>query len=112
MMGNFAKVLLGIFLITLTALSGIGTVMAGADTAEAEKYHADVITEIECSNYNDTVMASCAAQAANNGYELTIDPIRYDEAGNIQTAEVILKYKYEIPLFQISKQKEIRGFAR
>lgn len=111
-MGTFAKAMLGVFFLVLVTLSGIGTVMAGADTTKAQNYHADVIEEIECSNYNDAVIASCITQAEREGYELAITPVARDAAGNVQTAEVILKYDYGIELFQLSQKKSIRGFTR
>lgn len=111
-MGTLAKAFIGIFFLALAALAGIGTVMAGADASAAQNYHADVIEEIECSNYNDAVIDSCIQQAAAEGYGLTITPVLYDDMSNVQTAEVILTYQYGIKLFHLSQPKSIRGFAR
>lgn len=111
-MGTIAKAFLGIFFLLLVTLTGIQTVMGGTDTTEAQNYHADVITEIECSNFNPQVISTCISQAGQAGYELTITPITYDSSGSHQTAEVVLKYKYGIELLDLSEQKSIRGFAR
>ena len=43
---------------------------------------------------------------------LSITNCIYDENNNIQTAEVILKYTYKIPLLGISEIKTTRGIAR
>lgn len=111
-MGTIAKTMLGVFFLLLVLLTGVQTTMGGTDVTEAQNYHADVVTEIECSNFNPQVIAACIDQAAQEGYELTVTPVMYDESGNLQTAEVILKYRYGIKLLDISEQKSIRGFAR
>lgn len=111
-MGTIAKTLLGVFFIVLVSLTGIQTVIGGTDVTEAQNYHEDVITEIECSNFNPEVIAGCISQAAQNGYALTVTPVKYDEDGNMQTAEVILKYNYGIKILNLSQEKSIRSFAR
>lgn len=111
-MGTIAKTLSGVFFLLLVTLTGIQTVMGGVDAAEAQNYHADVVTEIECSNFNPRVISACISQAAQAGYELKVTPVVYDASGHQQTAEVVLRYKYGIKLLELSEPKSIRGFAR
>ncbi|MBD5556847.1 MAG: hypothetical protein HDQ95_16280 [Roseburia sp.] len=85
---------------------------ASSRAAAAREYKADVIAEIENSNFNPSVINSCIAQADAEGYTLQITPCTYDEDGCMQTAEVILSYSYELPIFGISETKSTRGIAR
>lgn len=85
---------------------------ASAQVAAAKEYKADVIAEIENSNFNPDVMDACIIQASQAGYTLDITSCIYDEDSNIQTAEVILSYSYELPVFGITQVKTTRGFAR
>lgn len=85
---------------------------ASGRAAAAREYKADVIAEIENSNFNPAVINSCISQASAEGYTLQVAPCTYDEDGIIQTAEVILSYSYDLPIFGISETKSTRGIAR
>ena len=50
-MGQVMKSYLGIFFLLVMGLVGIGIVAAGMEANAARNYHADVVTEIECSNF-------------------------------------------------------------
>lgn len=89
----------------------IGAVTAGSQVAAAKEYKADVISEIENSNFNPHVIAACVRQAADAGYGLEVK--NSAAAGSeVQTAEVILSYTYEFPVLGISQRKTTRGIAR
>lgn len=85
---------------------------ATAAMAEAKEYKAQVIAEIENSNFNPNVIAACVTQAQTAGYTLSVTSCTYDENYDIKTAEVILSYDYNLPLFGISETKTTRGIAR
>lgn len=87
------------------------TNVSGA-VAEAKEFKADVVAEIENSNFNPRVINACISQAQDAGYELQVINCTYDGRNNIQTAEVILIYKFKIPLLGISETKTTRGIAR
>ncbi len=110
-MGQVLKTYLGLFFLLLMGLVGIGVVAAGM-AAAARSYHADVISEIECSNFNAGVISACKSQAKNKGYELAVANMVYDAEQNQQMAEVILSYDYAIPVLNLVSGHEIRGFAR
>lgn len=109
-MGQVIKTYLGLFFLLLMGLVGIGVVTAGIQSAAARNYHADVINEIECSNFNDGVIAACKQQAKEAGYKLKIKTMEYDR--HVKTAEVILEYDYAIPVLNLVTDHEVRGFAR
>lgn len=81
-------------------------------TAEAKEYKASVIAEIENSNFNPNVIAACETQAQSAGYELDIINCQYDENNFISSAEVVLSYSYNIPVFNVTETKSTRGIAR
>ena len=111
-MGQVIKTYLGLFFLLLMGLVGIGVVTAGVQSASARNYHADVISEIECSNFNSGVIDACRQQARDAGYDLNVRTMNYDTEGHVMTAEVILKYNYAIPILNLVTDHEVRGFAR
>lgn len=111
-MGQVLKTYLGLFFLLLMGLVGIGIVAAGMEVAAARDYHADVISEIECSNFNAGVISACKSQAKSKGYDLKVTNMVYDGGLNQQMAEVILSFNYAIPVLDLVSGHEIRGFAR
>lgn len=85
---------------------------ASGQTSAAQEYKADVIAEIENSNFNPNVISGCISQAALAGYTLEVRVCEYDADNDIKSAEIILEYNYAIPLFGISDTKTTRGIAR
>ena len=85
---------------------------AALSETEAKEFKAHVVSEIENSNFNPFVIEGCVHQAQDAGYELQVTNCTYDENYNIQTAEVILTYTYQLPLFRVSEVKTTRGIAR
>lgn len=101
-----------ILFISLFAFASIAIITAVSDTVVAKDYKANIISEIENSNFNDEVINACVSQAQSSGYELQVTKTTYDPNNDINTAEIVLSYKYEIPLFGISVTKTTRGIAR
>lgn len=101
-----------LIIIAIGAFVSIGIITASSDIAAAKEFKADCIAEIENSNFNSGVINSCIAQASSAGYELQVTNCTFDSFNDINTAEVILNYKYEIPLLGISVMKSTRGIAR
>jgi len=96
----------------LNALLCVTVSNAGIMVAAAKEYKADVIAEIENSNFNAYVMEGCIRQAEQVGYDLQITNYTYNDTHDIQTAEVILTYSYELPVLGIYETKTTRGIAR
>lgn len=110
------KQIIGAFCTLLVLLMNIficvSVSTASGQAAEAKEYKSSVIAEIENSNFNPNVINGCIAQASDAGYELQITSCVYDENSNIQTAQVILSYEYNLPLFGLKSTKTTRGIAR
>lgn len=98
--------------LVMNLLLCITVLSVSADVAAAREYKAAVVAEIENSNFNPHVIEVCKQQALEQGYSLTVSTAVYDEDRDIQTAEILLSYTYELPLFGISDTKTIRGTAR
>ena len=101
-----------LMLLMLNLFLCVAVVSVGADVAAAKEYKADVVAELENSNFNPEVIAGCREQAAAQGYELEVVPCIYDDIYDRQIAEVSLTYRYEIPLLGISQERVTRGIAR
>ena len=95
----------------LCVLGAAALLTASAQTAAAKEYKADVITEIENSDFNQTVITSCISQAQSAGYTLTVTPSANAE-GETVSADVVLSYSYKMPVFGIEETHQTRGIAR
>ena len=89
-----------------------GLIGASGQVAAAKEYKSQVVAELENSNFNPEVIDACVQQARELGYSLEVNGYVYDEAHDIQSAEVIVSYSYEMPLFGIAKTQMTRGIAR
>lgn len=98
------------FFILLALITGL--IQAGTARTNATEYKSSIIKQIENSNFNDSVIDSCIAQAEENGYTLTIEKIVTDEVENKQIAEIVLSYTISIPVVDIEQTIETRGIAR
>lgn len=100
-----------LFVLLVNIFICVGVVTASSETAAAKEYKADVIAEIENSNFNANVIAACVAEAEELGYQLYVTK-SVDVSNEVQSADVVLSYSYEIPVFGISQTKTTRGIAR
>lgn len=111
-MKNIISAFTTLFVLVLNIFMCTQLLAAAGQTAAAREYRADVVAQIENSNFNPNVVAACIRQAAQEGYVLEVNGSTYDGYGCIQTAEVVLAYDYRLPLFGISETKTTRGIAR
>lgn len=110
-MGQVIKAYMGLFFLLLEALTGMGIVSAGVQTAAARDYHSDIMEEISCSNFNERVIEACIKQAKREGYEVSIETMAYDQGVNVQHVSVLLNYEYAIPILNLFSRHQIRGMA-
>lgn len=110
-MENVFKTYLGLFLTFVGVFIAVGIIAANISASNAVGFHADVVKELECSNFSPDVIDACIGSAKSAGYELTITPIK-NQKGVTVMAEVVLNYDYNIPFLSVFTQHEKRGFAR
>lgn len=111
-MKHIVSVFSTLIILVLNLMMSVMILSVSAKTAAAKEYKAAVVAEIENSNFNPKVIAGCIREASDLGYTLKVTPCVYDEIKDSRTAEVVLEYGYEIPLFGISDTKVTRGIAR
>lgn len=113
-MKGAVETFLSIIMITFMAVLSTSYITASLNTRKAQNYHAAVITEIEASDFSDEVIGGCINNAKKNGYVLEdgSSGLSIQKTGTLQTAEVILKYRYSIPLLNMNMEHEIKGYAR
>ena len=111
-MKNIIEAFTAVLFIILFAFAGISVITASSSIMAAKEYKADVIAEIENSDFNENVINTCISQGADAGYLVEVTPCTYDENNNMRTAEVVVSYEYILPLFGISDTKSTRGIAR
>lgn len=110
-MENVIKTYLGLFLTFIGVFVCVGITSACISSSNAVSFHADIIKEVEESNFAPSVMQACIESAESAGYKLEILPIQ-DASGRTVMAEVILDYEYNIPFLGVFTEHEKRGFAR
>lgn len=101
-----------LFMLAVLIVSFVSVITVTGNVAAAKEYKADVVAQIENSDFNSSVINSCISQAQAEGYGLEITNCQYDDLHNIQTAEVVLSYRYRLPVFGIEQTKTVRGIAR
>ena len=101
-MKNIISAFTTLFFYLLCVFGAAALLTASAQTAAAKEYKADVITEIENSDFN---------QAQSEGYTLAVTPSANAE-GETVSADVVLSYSYKMPVFGIEKTHQTRGIAR
>lgn len=96
------KVFISIFSIIILFVVGFSIVLSCTGEAQVNNYFESVSKVIMESNFNDDVIDMCKEEAADKGHELIVDVYGSGNAGSSKYAEVTLKYKYSIKLFNIS----------
>ena len=105
-MEQLTKVFLTVFLSCVLIFLGVGITTATIDTMQANQYVSGVASEIEASNFAESVVDKYQSEASKigKGYSLEVNPISSN--GNyITAAQVVLKYDYTIPLLNATGKR-------
>lgn len=123
-MSQVFKMFMGVFFLVLLLLTGVSIISVQLDVSAALDYKADIVTELENSNYHPQVINSCIRQAQENGYQLEIRTFVPGEAStvfvspnasdtrDVVMAEVILTYPYRMIFLETFLEHQVRGYAR
>ncbi len=123
-MSQVLKAFMGMFFLLALLLLGVGILSAQTDVSDALDYKADIIAELENSNYNAEVLNACIRQANENGYSLEITTyaqenrvVSYTAPNAVDTTEVVmaevkLTYPYRIGFLNALTEHQVRGYAR
>lgn len=91
-----------LFVLILNISLCVTVLNVSAQTAAARRFTADVVAEIENSNFNDTVMESCKSRATEAGYDLEILSGEY---GDEEVARVRLSISLPVACFFLLQHK-------
>ena len=127
-MKQVGEIILCVFVFAWLTYLGVDLINGQQAATAAETYKSDIVKEISESNFSADVINACGVQACQNGY--TMEITLYDEDGGKNTysytdgtnqlsssehivmAEVLLDYKYSIPILNIEKEHTRRGYIR
>lgn len=99
------KMVLAFLAVIMIAATGIAITMGNSDVTTAGNYFEEVCGVIAESNYSALVIQECIAEAAENGYTLTVEIHGINKPGTRKYAEAVFSYSYEIPILQVSDKK-------
>lgn len=111
-MKQIIETILSVIFLFIGTVLIVSLISVEADYEKAKNYKADVISEIENSNFSPTVINTCIDEAQKHNYDLEIEVTEINPNSNEKYAEVTLSYDYSIPALNVTKNKTLRGFAR
>ncbi len=110
-MKSAIETMFGMIVMAMLALVGTSYLIASLNSASAQKFHASVVQEIEASDFSPVVIQKCEKSAKENGFNAlhitTLESVKGD-----QYAEVVLDYKYSVPLLNQVMDHTITGYAK
>lgn len=110
-MKSAIETMIGMIVMAMLALVGTSYLIASINSASAQKFHSSVVQEVEASDFSPAVIEKCEKSAKKNGYNsLTITTM--ESMNGNDYAEVVLDYKYAIPLLNQVMDHTITGYAR
>lgn len=125
-MSQILKSFMGIFLLLFLVMTSAGILSAFLQVLYAQDLHAQIITELEDSDYATVVIKENLMEAKEKGYQMEV--ILYDEeenyrkitreeelpkdCGDIAFARVHLTFWFQIPFLKINQKHTLRGYAR
>lgn len=86
-------------------VTGLAFSISNAAEINTNNYFESVSRTVIESNYNDTIIDTLIEDAADQGHTLTIDVYGLGRTGEKKYADIRLKYKYTVDLFDISLER-------
>lgn len=108
MMDMIYKAILTIIMVVFVAATGSSIATTQQTLNNVNSYFDDVTTTIAESHYSEQVINDCIAEAATNGYTLTVNVIEDTSAngpGKMLYAKAEMQYKYQINILGVSETK-------
>ena len=98
-----------IFIICICVLLCVCMVSADLGVASARDAYTTYTLQLQDSNYADSVVNACEADAASRGYDVNITV--HDLGDGRKSGSVELQYEYFIPVIGYRAQRYIRGYV-
>ena len=122
------KGFLGVFIFALITYIAAGTISAEMDSSAARSYMDDAKKEIAEANMAASVIDAVGNQAVEDGYKMTITTYGSGSEGlstadfstggssigdtsNADSVELLMTYKYKVPILGISNEHVERGYV-
>lgn len=99
------KVLVTVLSLIIIIASGFAFILGHSEDVAVNNYFESVSKIIIESDYNENVIDSCISDAADQGYELTVNVYGNGKDGSKKYADIELKYMSNYKLFGISIDK-------
>ena len=125
-MSQIIKAFTGVYMVLLLMLIGTGILGASLQVLRAQNLHGRIVDELENSDYARPVLLEAFAMARNQGMDLQVTLYLEDGAswpcekaedvpehiGDVDVAEVLLRYEILLPLIQEQTGCYVAGYAR
>ena len=103
------EIYVSLLIIAIVGLLCANFIAADVAVMNARDAQAAYVTEIENSDFADSVRKRCIDTAADQGFILEVNPV---VIGDSQMAEVSLTYTYKVPLIGVKSEHTISGYAK
>ena len=103
------EIFVSLFILIMMVAICVGIVSSDLDVMEARDFYYSCVNELQNSNFSDTVIDRCLAEATNRGYSLNVQV--YQDATGDRSADISLKYIYNISVIGIEQEKLIGGYV-
>lgn len=103
------EVYISLILLVVVGLLCANFIASDVATMNARDIQAAYVTEIENSDFADSVIHRCEKNAQDRGYKLNVQKVTIGES---EMAEVSLTYVYKVPLIGVESEHVITGYAK
>lgn len=123
-MSQIMKAFLGVFLIMFMAVTSSGVLSGFLTVVEAQNLHAQIINELEDSDFYSGVARQCFDSAAEKNDTLSITFYMADNSthtaasaseipasSDVVKARVELRFNYKVAFFGIDQEHVLSGYA-
>ena len=123
-MSQIMKTFLGVFLIMFMVVTSSGVLSGFMTVVEAQNLHAQIINELEVSDYDSSDAQTCFENASKAGDTLELnlymtdnsirtvtDASQIASSDEIEKARVELKFPFGVAVFGIKQEHVLSGYA-
>ena len=123
-MSQIMKTFLGVFLIMFMVVTSSGVLSGFMTVVEAQNLHAQIINELEDSDYDSSVAQTCFENASkagdilelklymtDNSIRTVTDASQIASSDEIEKARVELKFTYAVAFFGIEQEHVLSGYG-
>ena len=98
-----------IFIVFICAILCVCLISANLSAAGARDAYTTYTLQLQDSNYANSVIAACTADAESRGYTIIVNV--YDLGNGQRSGSVELQYDYSIPVLGYTTERYIRGYS-